>query len=206
VSSTTFGRRMAAVAALVGGVFIGVTVLSGTAWAPPSGPLKVAEQNLDASGNIKVHEQGTAKVNVNNLPLDPGGAVRVSDEAAGRGRVIQIVSDPVAIEPGGFFQTDFEESADCRSLAAFWEEGGGGLLLSLVPRLVLSPDGVYDAGSRLGILHGPSAYFPAFGPDSFPIVTPYTSMPAVTPFAAIEFENTNASEATLTRAWLYCSR
>jgi hypothetical protein len=30
-------------------------------------PVPVSEQNLDASGNIKVHEQGTANVNVNGV-------------------------------------------------------------------------------------------------------------------------------------------
>src|SRR6266702_3236802 len=34
----------------------------------PTHPVPVQEQNLDSNGNIKVHEQGTAQVNVANMP------------------------------------------------------------------------------------------------------------------------------------------
>src|SRR3989442_15590803 len=52
-----------------------VSQLSGSAGAapPPPGPQQVREQNLDASGFIRVHEQGmanvTGTVNVGNLPV-----------------------------------------------------------------------------------------------------------------------------------------
>jgi hypothetical protein len=60
---------------LAAGLAIGTVVAAiafgpGIAWAPPSGggggTAPVREQNLDANGNIKVHEQGTANVNVIN--------------------------------------------------------------------------------------------------------------------------------------------
>jgi hypothetical protein len=36
---------------------------------PATNPVPVAEQNVDGSGNVKVHEQGTANVNVTNGSL-----------------------------------------------------------------------------------------------------------------------------------------
>jgi hypothetical protein len=70
---------------VVGSVLLGATVLQeplAQAAAPiasvfvtndASTPVPVREQNLDANRNIKVHEQGTADVNVTNssLPMAP---------------------------------------------------------------------------------------------------------------------------------------
>jgi hypothetical protein len=67
------------------GVFLGATVLrdevaqatrlaqSVTVANTPDSPVPVTEQNQDSSGNVKVHEQGTADVNVTNsaLPVAP---------------------------------------------------------------------------------------------------------------------------------------
>jgi hypothetical protein len=84
---------------VLGSVLLGATVLrEPLAWAAPpmpsvfvandeSSPVPAREQNLDADGNIKVHEQGTADVNVTNtsLPVAPpppvtrgGGSLFVS--------------------------------------------------------------------------------------------------------------------------------
>ncbi len=74
-------RRQTIIAALliVGvGVVLGATVFradiaqaTGLAQAVTvaNTPLPVREQNLDGNGNIKVHEQGTANVNVTNSSL-----------------------------------------------------------------------------------------------------------------------------------------
>ena len=77
-------RRQAGIGALllVGvGVALGATVFradiaqatglaqSVTVNNAASDPVPVREQNLDGSGNIKVHEQGTTKVNVTNSSL-----------------------------------------------------------------------------------------------------------------------------------------
>src|SRR5437016_6279236 len=75
-------RGIFAALLLVGiGVVLGTTVFrddiaqaTGLAPAPQSvtvvntstSPVPVREQNLDGSGNVKVHEQGTATVNVTN--------------------------------------------------------------------------------------------------------------------------------------------
>jgi hypothetical protein len=45
----------------------------------PPPPLPVAEQNRDANGLIRVHEQGTANVNVTSGSLKVGGAVSVTN-------------------------------------------------------------------------------------------------------------------------------
>lgn len=41
-------------------------------------PVPTKEQNLDASGNIKVHEQGIANVNVTNASIPVNGMVSVT--------------------------------------------------------------------------------------------------------------------------------
>ena len=83
---------------VLGSTVLGATVLrEPIAWAAPpipsvfvtndeSSPVPAREQNLDADGNIKVHEQGTTDVNVTNtsLPVAPqppvtgGGGAAVS--------------------------------------------------------------------------------------------------------------------------------
>jgi hypothetical protein len=64
-------------------------LLSGiVAQAPPEptlGPSQpVREQNLDSSGWIAVHEQGTSDVNVVNGSLDVSGTVSVSNSQPSR--------------------------------------------------------------------------------------------------------------------------
>ncbi len=46
----------------------------------PTHPVPVQEQNLDSNGNIKVHEQGTANVNVTNttVPVHEQGTAQVN--------------------------------------------------------------------------------------------------------------------------------
>ena len=86
-----------AVLTLALGIVLGLVLpgqIDGPAVAapPPPADTKVREQNLDGSGLIRVHEQGTANVNVTNtsvpvsgtvdvgnLPLDAQGNVRVSE-------------------------------------------------------------------------------------------------------------------------------
>jgi hypothetical protein len=49
---------------------------------PPPSPQQVREQNLDGSGFIRVHEQGTANVNVTNGSLPVSGTVNVGNAPA----------------------------------------------------------------------------------------------------------------------------
>jgi hypothetical protein len=102
-------------------VLLAGTVLGGTLFRAPIGhtaeaassvlnvfvtndsthPVPVREQNLDASGNIKVHEQGTANVNVTNsslavaspAPITGGGG---AGQAAAGGSPFSVVPTAVA--------------------------------------------------------------------------------------------------------------
>jgi hypothetical protein len=58
-----------AAAAQIGSVFVANDA---------SHPVPVRDQNTDANGNIKVHEQGTANVNVGNFPAAPTTSVVVN--------------------------------------------------------------------------------------------------------------------------------
>ena len=67
--------------ALVAGIALGFVVSNGldgsASAAPPT--QAVEEQNLDGSGFIAVHEQGTADVNVTNAALPVSGTVDVGN-------------------------------------------------------------------------------------------------------------------------------
>jgi hypothetical protein len=87
---------IAAFLLILASAVLGATALrEPLAWAAPpitsvfvtndeASPIPAREQNLDANGNIKIHEQGTANVNVTNAslpvaPLEPvtgGGGAR----------------------------------------------------------------------------------------------------------------------------------
>jgi hypothetical protein len=56
------------------GLAQGVTVIN-----TPDDPIPAQEQNRDGSGNIKVHEQGTADVNVTNKSLSVDPAAPITD-------------------------------------------------------------------------------------------------------------------------------
>ena len=89
-------RRHGAIGALLlicVGVVLGVTVFrtdiaqatglaqSVTVNNTAGNPVPVRDQNLDGSGNIKVHEQGTANVNVTNNSLTVASPAPITDGA-----------------------------------------------------------------------------------------------------------------------------
>jgi len=92
--------RIAMTCALIGVTSVTVMLLgvvrSTDAAGPPSAAL-VREQNLDAQGLIRVHEQGIANVNVTNLPLDAGGNVRVGGAVDVTGSVEIAKTAPVEV-------------------------------------------------------------------------------------------------------------
>src|SRR6476620_6958377 len=51
----------------------------------PGNAVPVREQNLDGSGNVKVHEQGTANVNVTNSSLTVASPAPITAGAIGVG-------------------------------------------------------------------------------------------------------------------------
>src|SRR3990172_5922341 len=75
---------LAAVLGVIGGLAgaFAFSEVSGQADAVALLATRVREQNLDANGLIRVHEQGTANVagtvDVGNLPLDADGNMKVS--------------------------------------------------------------------------------------------------------------------------------
>jgi hypothetical protein len=65
-----------AVAAQIGNVFV---------TNDSAHPVPVQEQRRDANGNIKIHEQGTADVNVTNSSLNVGSPAPITDGGGGIG-------------------------------------------------------------------------------------------------------------------------
>lgn len=68
-------RRSIVVAAAVLGGIVGGTLFGDRVIAAADKIMQVAEQNLDANGYIRVHEQGTANVAVTNFPASQNVAV-----------------------------------------------------------------------------------------------------------------------------------
>jgi hypothetical protein len=96
---------------LVGvGVVLGATVFradiaQATGLAPSvtvvntaADPVPVREQNLDGSGRIRVHEGGTANVNVTNSSLTVDGTVGIDQSANGVHEVDSVASSPLSRE------------------------------------------------------------------------------------------------------------
>ena len=129
------------------GVVLGATVLHepiATAASPftnviignsTDNAVPVNEQNKDGSGNIRVHEQGiaavheqgtaavheqgTASVNVTNSSIPVTGTVTLGNSSQ---RVIHVASN-VTLPKNFALNTGFQDTSDCRSLAAFIKPG-----------------------------------------------------------------------------------
>jgi hypothetical protein len=145
---------LTAIIGLVGGL-IGAWAavqLSGEAGAapPPPGDQKVREQNLDASGFIRVHEQGTANVtgtvNVGNLPFDARGNLRV---ASGFTKAAELFTGTV--NPGETVTTPFTDVQGCRDFTIFVLNAGDSSAGIENAELTLSLDGQhsYGRGARM---------------------------------------------------------
>jgi hypothetical protein len=81
------GRAAVAVGAIVSLNVIVASAVLGARPAAGSHDKEVREQNVDANGFIRVHEQGTSNSRVTNLPLDEAGRLKVSGSAAVTGTV-----------------------------------------------------------------------------------------------------------------------
>lgn len=122
---------------LVGDLAYGQIFGEAGAAPPVPSPTTVLEQNVDTDGLIRIHEQGTAKVTVENLPAvqdvnvvptPVGPAGRLID--LGEYRFDTIIDTPlVAVD-------------DCASITAMTKQVSGDALVSLSiwPRFT-SPDG-----------------------------------------------------------------
>lgn len=126
--STVLARAALALGVIIAGFGLAAMLLEGRAAAQPPDPnpgstQPVREQNLDAGGLIRMHEQGIADVNVTNTPLDVQGSVDVANfpgsleisnfpavqdvEVVG-GELISALM-PVTTVRGLFFNTDPDE-------------------------------------------------------------------------------------------------
>ena len=189
----------AAVLGLVGGLAgaFAFNELSGQADALALLATRVREQNLDASGLIRVHEQGTANVtgtvDVGNLPLDEAGNLRVSGQlAAPRGR-LQLVAADLDLSYGTEVTTDFFDTWDCSSIALF--AVGSDITRYLQPGFVVSMDGVNSTGNfSMGVIS--QAYS-----DRAMYVWDFPG-----PWLNFRFSWSNPDQAGhIDEAWLYCT-
>jgi hypothetical protein len=108
----------------------------------PPPPLPVAEQNRDANGLIRVHEQGTANVNVTSGSLKVGGAVSVTNFPAtqnvfvtggtltGLTPVAQVFQYGVNLQPGQSSQIAFNTTLNAVFVSAGSLREGGVSLYS----------------------------------------------------------------------------
>jgi hypothetical protein len=136
---------LAVIAAFASGLigtwaFSQLTEQAGAAPPPPS-PQQVREQNLDGSGFIRVHEQGTANVagtvNVGNLPSVQDVNV-LSMPAQSTGRLIAPGTQPALGSNDTIFSTtDVSDCSEIRAMARTTHSSG----LTLEPSIYTSPDG-----------------------------------------------------------------
>lgn len=79
---------------------LGPLAASGALAAPgssASGSAPVTETNVDQTGSIRVHEQGTVNSSVVNFPLDAAGNLKVSGSAVVSGTVAATQSGPWSV-------------------------------------------------------------------------------------------------------------
>jgi len=124
---------------------------------------QVREQNLDANGLIRIHEQGTASVNVTNsslpvsgtvsvgnLPFDDAGALRIASQPRSRTQVLY--DGPIG--PRQTIATQYADVEGCFDLTVFVLNAGvklNGYQPVAESGLHLSGDGVNDYGAVSGL-------------------------------------------------------
>ncbi len=185
---------------------------------------RVREQNLDANGLIRVHEQGTANVNVTNaslpvsgtvgvgnLPLDANGNVKTAQQP-GSGK-FYVLLDDVAIDPGQFVLSPFANVDGCRVFNVFVRDTGvvsgkpavgAGLVLShdgSEPYASVSVTGTSSAAGPGGLINAlfqflPLQFTPVQDPSSFRL-EPFA------PFAAVTLSSASSTQHVVDVS-LYC--
>lgn len=197
------------VAVIVSGVFgaFAATQLFGSATAapPPPSPQPVAVTSpLDAQGNVKVHEQGTANVSVTNANLPVSGTVNVGNLPATQdvnvvsmpassspsGRLIELGTQ--SVEGGGLFQTRFADVSDCRRVTLMARSSSGYPIGISIDRM--SPDGV------VAVAANPAGGQPAGTAGTYSI----HDLEIVMPFVRLSVSNGNSAVATEITAWIWC--
>jgi hypothetical protein len=165
-------------------------------------PVPIAEQNLDGDGNARVHEQGTAavheqgtaNVNVTNSSIPVTGTVSLGNSSL---RVIHVASN-VTLPKNFALNTGFQDTSDCRALAAFIKAGDLNLDNSDVfIRVSVTGATIGDQqGNTGGIRIGNAWYFSSTG-----------GVPFFAPKTELVIANGDQDDPhTLTDAWLICQR
>jgi len=136
-----FALFLAAVALIAA---IGLNMSYPASGAPPRPePQPVVEQNVDANGYIRVHEQGTTtvtgQVNVGNLPVDASGDLKVASVPT-TGKQFTLATG-LSVPANTGVQTGFVDVKGCTRFSAFTEGGA-----EIYSRLVVSFDGVASYG------------------------------------------------------------
>jgi osmotically-inducible protein OsmY len=205
---------LAGVLLVVCGAALGATVLHepiATAATPfmnvivgndATNPVPVAEQNRDGNGNVRVHEQGiaavheqgTANVNVTNGSIPVTGTVSV---ASATQRVMHVASN-FELPKNFALNTGFQDTSDCRALAAFIKPGELSLDNSDVfIRTSVTGTSIGDQqGNTGGIRTGNVWYFASTGGVQF--FAPKSELVIV--------NHDDDNPRTLDDAWLICQR
>jgi hypothetical protein len=205
---------LAGVLLVVCGAALGATVLHepiATAATPfmnvivgndATNPVPVAEQNRDGNGNVRVHEQGiaavheqgTANVNITNGSIPVTGTVSV---ASATQRVMHVASN-FELPKNFALNTGFQDTSDCRALAAFIKPGELSLDNSDVfIRTSVTGTSIGDQqGNTGGIRTGNVWYFASTGGVQF--FAPKSEL--------VIINHDEDNPRTLDDAWLICQR
>lgn len=173
-------------------------------------PVPVTEQNLDGNGNVRVHEQGvaavheqgvaavheqgTVSVSIANGNLPVSGTVNVGNSGI---RVIHEASN-LSIAKNTAWNFGFQDTSDCKAMAAFIKPGGlnlddGDVFL----RLSVTGTTIGDQqGVAAAVRRGNVWYFSS-----------NNGVPFFAPKAELVVVNGDQDNAqTLDDAWLVCQR
>ena len=163
--------------------------LSGSAGAAPTAQ-QVREQNVDGSGFIRTHEQGTANVNVTNGPLPVSGTVNVGNfPAPAQGRLISL-----GTQTASTYRSAFVDVSDCEKATIMVATSNQDTTLYINPQV--SPDGNQAVG---------------LSPDGNQTETfidgvntrSISAMSVVAPFMRVEAAVNPAVTSNFT-AWIWC--
>jgi hypothetical protein len=163
-----------------------LTEQAGAAPPPPS-PTQVREQNLDGSGFIRVHEQGTANVagtvNIGNMPAVQD--VNVVSLPTQTGQVIEVGT--IVVPTNGSARFAAVDVSECSETTAIARRSGGSPSTELID-LRVSVDGQTfvnaDFLSTTGSISGGAASLGAW------------------PF--VEFGAVNSGDTANVTAWIWC--
>lgn len=175
--------------------------LFGRAQAVPSAQA-VREHNLDGGGLIRVHEQGTASVNVTNPSLPVSGTVDVGNLPVVQdvnvlslpstsGRLIELGTQTVP--GGGSFHTPFADVSDCQRVTLMAKSSSGFPTGASIE--YMSPDGTTRiTAPNIGGAQGSGGG--TYSSHNIEIVMPFISLQA---------SNGNLGTPTDLTAWIWCA-